>query len=397
MAFKYTTAIHKIRQMKARIKIIPGGSSAGKTYSIIPILIDKAIRNPNLTISIVSESIPHLRKGAMKDFLSIMKETNRYNRNQWNITNSVYTFTNGSTIEFFSVENEQSVRGPRRTDLYINECNKITFEVYNQLAMRTSGDIYLDYNPSHRFWVDDIMDQDNIEKLTLTYKDNEALPKTVVEFLESHIKLAETSDYWKNWCNVYLYGLPGSLEGVIFNNWKTIDTIPDEATLLGYGLDFGFTNDPTACVGLYKYEGKLLLDEVIYGKGLLNSEIAAILKEEPRADIYADSAEPKSIQEIKNYSLPIFPAKKGADSIMAGIALVQEYEMLVTKKSNNLIRELENYSWKTDANGNATNSPIDTYNHIIDGLRYIVTAKMGKKRVDTGTLYSEVNVTPMGY
>lgn len=386
--FKYTTAIDKIRKMKKRIKVIPGGSSAGKTYAIIPILIDLAIRVPNQTISIVSESLPHLRKGAIKDFLSIMKNTNRYSRNQWNITNSTYTFTNGSYIEFFSVENETSVRGPRRNHLYINECNKVDFETYNQLAMRTDGDIYLDYNPSHRFWTDEVMKTDAAEMLVLTYKDNEALPKTVIEYLESHIELAKTSAYWDNWVNVYLYGKTGSLEGVIFNNWEPVDRIPQDAVLIGTGMDFGFSNDPTTAISVYKYNNQLVLDEVIYQKGLMNSEISALLKDNNViGEIYADSAEPKSIAELKRYGHKILPTKKGKDSINYGIQLLQEYKLLVTKKSTNLKEELIKYSWKKDREGNTINTPQDTYNHCIDSIRYLAISKLGKSVGNKSYLY----------
>lgn len=379
--FRYTTAIDKIRRMTKRIKVIPGGSSAGKTYAIIPILIDLAIRTPNQTISIVSESLPHLRKGAIKDFLSIMKATNRYNRNQWNITNSTYIFTNGSYIEFFSVENETSVRGPRRNHLYINECNKVDFETYNQLAMRTDGDIYLDYNPSHRFWTDEVLQSKNSEKLVLTYLDNEALPETVVEYLESHIELAKTSDYWKNWVNVYLYGLVGSLEGVIFNNWSEIDKIPEGAVLIGTGMDYGFTNDPTTAISIYRYEGKIILDEVIYQKGLTNSDIDALLKDNKvEGEIFADSAEPKTIAELKRYGHKIQPTKKGADSIIYGIQILQEYNMLVTKRSINLKDELQKYMWKKDREGNTLNIPIDNWNHCIDAIRYLAIMKLGKNK-----------------
>lgn len=378
--FIYTTAIDKIRRMKARIKVIPGGSSAGKTYGIIPILIDKAITNPEISISIVSESIPHLKRGAMRDFINIMKMTNRYIDINWNRTNSIYTFTNGSYIEFFSVEDDSKLRGARRNILYINECNKVSEESYTQLVMRTDMDVYLDYNPSNRFWIDNVLLTDDAEKLILTYKDNEALSKTVIDFLESKIILAKTSDYWANWCNVYLYGQQGRLDDTIFNNWSEIDRIPEEANLIGYGMDFGFTNDPTTCVGIYKYNGGLIIDEIIHRKGLSNSDISRLLKESNViGEIYADSAEPKSIDELKKYGHRIYPAKKGPDSIIYGIGLLQEQQLFVTKRSINIKQELTNYSWKKDKDGNTLNTPIDNWNHQIDAIRYLATMKLGKK------------------
>lgn len=377
--FIYTTAIDKIRRMKKRIKVIPGGSSAGKTFAILPILVDKAIKQPDTTISIVSESMPHLRRGAMRDFLNIMKWTNRYKKENWNITNSTYKFTNGSYIEFFSVEDESRQRGARRNILYINECNNINYEAYNQLAMRTDGDIYMDYNPSHRFWTEEVLLSDEAEKLVLTYKDNEALSQNVIEFLESKRELAKTSNYWANWCKVYLDGEVGSLEGVIFDNWVEIDKLPDEARLLGIGLDFGYSIDPTAAVGIYKYNNQIIVDEIIYQKGLSNSDIAKLLEEYKGVEIYADSAEPKSIAEIKRYRHKIYPTEKGKDSINFGISILQEQNLVVTKRSINVKDELEKYSWKKDREGNTTNTPIDLHNHSIDALRYVAIKKLINK------------------
>jgi phage terminase large subunit len=377
--FIYTSAIDKIRRMTKRIKVIPGGSSAGKTFAIIPILIDKAITNDGISISIVSESMPHLRRGAMKDFLNIMKWTNRYEKSKWNITNSIYTFSNGSYIEFFSVEDESRQRGARRNMLYINECNNVNYEAYNQLAMRTDMDIYLDYNPSHKFWTDEVLLDDEAEKLVLTYKDNEALSDTVINFLESKREMAKTSKYWENWCKVYLDGELGQLEGVIFDDYEIIDKIPEDARVIGYGLDWGYTNDPTTVIEVLKLDDKIILNEIIYSKGLLNSDISKLLKQyNIVGEIYADSAEPKSIAELKKYGHRIVPANKGKDSIIYGIQLLQEQNILVTKKSINLIDELQKYSWKKDKEGNTLNIPIDNYNHCIDAIRYITSMKLSK-------------------
>jgi phage terminase large subunit len=212
MAFKYTKAISKIRKMKARIKVIPGGSSAGKTIAILAILIDKALKNPNTSISVVAESTPHLRRGAIRDLIGILKDTKRFNRQQWHTTNSTYRFLNGSYIEFFSADQGDKLRGARRDILYCNEANMITREAYLELAMRTNEDIYLDYNPTNQFWVKEVLQDDNSELLTLTYKDNSALPQNVIDFLESKRELAKTSEYWTNWCKVYLDGQEGKLQ-----------------------------------------------------------------------------------------------------------------------------------------------------------------------------------------
>jgi len=380
--FIYTTAIDKIRRMKSRIKIIPGGSSAGKTYGIIPILIDICSRGKT-SVSIVSESMPHLRKGAMRDMLNILKSSKRYIDSNWNRTNSIYTFFNGSYIEFFPADSPDKLRGARRDVLYVNECNNISQEAYTQLVMRTSKDIYLDYNPSNRFWIDEVKDSPDSEVLILTYKDNEALEQSVIDFLESKRELAKTSSYWENWCKVYLDGEEGRLEGVIFQNWREIDRVPDEASLISYGMDFGYSNDPTTLVGVYKVDDKIVLDEVLYRTGLTNNDIVKILKQEGiiKEEIIADSAEPKSIKEIKNYGFRIYATKKGRDSILYGIGLIQEKDLLVTRRSNNLKNELNNYMWKKDRDGNTMNVPIDAYNHLIDAIRYVFMMKLDNRNI----------------
>ena len=291
--FVYTTAIKKLRKLSKRIRVVPGGTSAGKTYGILPILINLATKSKGLEISVVSESVPHLRKGALKDFLKIMKATGRYIDDHYNRTLLTYTFASGSYIEFFSADQEDKVRGPRRNVLYINECNNISFETYHQLAIRTSDHIWLDFNPSHKFWVhEELTNEDDAEWLTLTYKDNEGLPESIVKEIEKAKEKAKTSTYWDNWWKVYGEGKLGSLQGAVYSNWTQIDQIPKDAEYLGTGLDFGFTNDPTAAVDVYKYNGKLIFDEVLYQKGMHNNAIAAALKGEKRY-IVADSAEPK--------------------------------------------------------------------------------------------------------
>lgn len=371
-SFLYTTAIDKIRNMSARKKVIQGGSSAGKTFGIIPILIDRAIKNPLYEITIIGQSVPHLKSGAMKDFLKIMKMTNRYISNNWNISDRVYTFTNGSTISFVNADGDKAI-GPRRNCLYINEANLIDYNTYNQLSIRTSDDIFIDYNPVNKFWVhNEVLTEDDSELLILTYKDNEALSNTIINELLSKRKKAEKSEYWKNWCKVYIDGEIGQLEGVIYN-YNEIDYIPENAELLGIGLDFGYTNDPAAAVAVYKYNNEILLDEIFYLKGLSNRNIANLFKTNGYENdyIYADSAEPKSIDEIKSYGINIYPTKKGSDSILYGISLLQDYDIFVTKRSVNLKNELDTYNWKKDKEGNSMNIPIEYNNHACDAIRYV--------------------------
>jgi len=375
---KRTTAQVKIAQLRKRVRVVQGGSSSSKTFSIIPMLIHYANSNASKEISIVSESIPHLRRGAIRDFVKIMEWVGLMDYSAWNKSTLTYYFQNGSFIEFFSGDQPDKMRGARRDVLFVNEANNINWETYYQLAIRTREFIYIDYNPTAEFWAHtELVNQKDTDFIILTYKDNEALEQSIInEFLKAEEK-AKTSDYWQNWVKVYVYGEIGTLQGVVFDNWKQINELPSDARYLGTGLDFGFTNDPTAAVDIYQHNGSLIVDEIIYKKGLLNSEIAKLLKTKSRY-VVADSAEPKSIAELSQSGFTIFPCVKGRDSVMHGIQLLQEQNILVTATSINLIKELRNYSWKTDKAGAKQNEPIDAFNHAIDALRYIVSDKLGR-------------------
>lgn len=381
MGFVYTTALRKIRALKKRIKAIRGGTSSSKTISILAILIDAAIKNEALEISVVSESIPHLKKGAMKDFLKIMKWTNRFIPENWNISDRKYTFTNGSYIEFFSADQETSVRGPRRHILYLNECNNITFDTYHQLAIRTSREIYLDWNPSHEFWVDtEVIADLDCDFITLTYKDNEALEGSIIKEIEKAKAKGDAGDsYWANWWKVYGLGQIGSLEGVIFGTFKQVHEFPKDCKWVVYGLDFGYSNDVTALTKIGLSQGEIYLEQMIYQTGLTNIEISNLMKQMGigRNEIVADSAEQKSIEDLRRMGWNIRGAVKGADSIKNGIDLMKKYNYNIMATSLDLIKEWRGYSWKKDtATNKFLNVPIDTLNHAIDGIRYAMKYKL---------------------
>ena len=364
-----TTAINKILALKRRIKIIQGGTSAGKTFGILPVLIDKAAKKSGLEISIVAESIPHLRRGALRDFLKIMKWTNRFQEERFNKSHLKYEFANGSFIEFFSADDASKLRGARRDILYINECNNVTFEAYNELSIRTKRCIYLDFNPANEFWVHrELKDEPDADFIILTYKDNEGLDEGIVQQIEKNLLKAKTSAYWRNWWTVYGEGKVGQLQGAVFTNYKTIDKIPEEARLIGIGLDFGYSADPTAIIAVYKYNEQRILDEMTYQTGLLNSDISKILPKD--VPVYADSAEPKSIADIQRYGITIKGVTKGKDSVNYGIDVMQRQDYLVTSQSTNLIKELRSYCWDKDKTGKQLNKPIDKFNHALDAVRY---------------------------
>jgi phage terminase large subunit len=373
MAFVRTTAINKIKALQKRIKGVQGGTSAGKTYGILPIEIDYAIKNPLTSISVVAESMPHLKRGAIKDFKEIMINTNRWHSSRWHGTDSKYTFSNGSYIEFFGADSAEKLRGGRRDRLYMNEANNMPFNAYTELAVRTKGSVTMDWNPTSPFWFhEELKDDKDVDFLIINYLDNESCPQSAIDFILKAKDKANNSKFWKNWYNVYGLGLIGSLEGVIFNNWKQIDTIPPEAKIFSRGMDFGYTNDPTTLVDIYKYNDKLIFDERLYKTKMVNAEIANFFKINNIGSPYtiADSAEPKSIEELKRAGVYIKGAAKGRDSVMHGIQMLQQYKILVTSSSTNLIKELRNYTWDSDKSGANINKPIDAYNHLIDACRY---------------------------
>ena len=370
MPYEITTAIKKIRKMKKRIRILQGGTSACKTVGAVMDLIHRAQSDekPTLT-SIVSESFPHLRRGAMRDFLLIMKEHNYFSDKLWNKTESTYDFETRSKIEFFSVDQPDKMRGARRDRLFMNEANNNPFDAFEQLEVRTKEFIYIDYNPTAEFWVyDKVMElRNDWEQLILTYKDNEALSKEIIDSIEQRKNR-------KGWWQVYGLGQLGEVEGKIFRGWKIIDTIPHEAKLIRYGLNFGYTNHPAALVAIYHYNGGYILDEIIYGRGISNQNIADVLKNEDKAIVVADSAEPKSIDEIKGYMLNIIPAQKGKDSVAYGIGVVQEERISITKRSINVIKEYRNYLWMVDRDGQILNVPEEPFHYSMDAVRYGISS-----------------------
>lgn len=364
MAFSKTKALDTILKMDKRIRIVQGGARAGKTIAILLILIDMAQTRDKKIISVVSETFPHLKRGALRDFLDIMKSQGYYKESQWNRTDSIYTFETGSIIEFFSADQSSKVRGPARNILFINEANNISYETYTQLAIRTSEFIYIDYNPVAEFWVhEDIIPKTEHNFAILTYKDNEALSAEIVKEIESR---KSNSQFWQ----VFGLGLIGESEGKIYRDWNIIEELPHQARLERYGLDFGYSNDPTAIVAIYSYNGGYIVDEIAFQKGLSNKQIADILNANEKALVVADAAEPKSIDELKMYGVMVVPAKKGPGSVSQGIQYVQQQRMSMTKRSTNLIKEYRNYLWLTDREGHIINEPAHEFSHSMDSVRY---------------------------
>jgi phage terminase large subunit len=376
MLYSATTATKKIVQMSQKIRAIQGGTSASKTVSIVLYLIHLAQsdKTPTLT-SIVAESLPHLKRGAIRDFLMIMEGHNYLKDSCWNKSDFTYEFETGSKIEFFSADQPDKLRGARRDRLFINEANNISFNAFEQLEVRTKEFVFLDWNPTSEFWFyTDIKDKrTDVEHITLTYKENEALSQEIIASIEQRKGR-------KGWWQVYGLGQLGEVEGKIYKEWQIIDTIPHEARLERYGIDFGYTNDPTSIVAVYYYNGGYILDEITFTQGLSNKNIADILLNQDKALAIADSAEPKSIDEIFGYGINITGAAKGQDSVKHGIQVVQDQKMSVTSKSVNIIKEYRNYLWQTDKDGKIINEPEHIFSHTMDAIRYAMVSLAPIKR-----------------
>jgi phage terminase large subunit len=355
------------------------------------VLIDLAQRDETPTItSIVSESFPHLKRGAILDFLSIMNQQGYFNDKRWNKTDYTYTFETGSKIEFFSVDQPGKVRGPRRERLFINEANNIPYETFDQLEVRTKEFIIMDWNPVSEFWYyDKVANRTDCEHLILTYRDNEALDQRIIESIE------QRKDR-KGWWLVYGEGQLGEVEGKIYKDWQIIDEVPFNARLERRGLDFGYTNDPTAIVDIYYYDGGYIIDELCYQKGLGNKQIADIIKNAINSQVLviADSAEPKSIDDIKGYGINILPTEKGKDSVYNGISLVQEQRISITKRSVSVIKEYRNYLFIVDKDGKVTNGPEHEFSHSMDAIRYALTSLIKKPDVKP---YKPIAPAPLYY
>ena len=365
--FQITQSTNKLLQLKKRIRCVCGGTSASKTISILMILIDYSQTNFNKTIDVVSQSYPHLEGGAIKDFKAIMIDRKYWNSNRWNETKHFYTFETGTILKFMSVENVDKAHGPRRDVLFINEAPPIPFDIYEALEVRTNEIIWMDWNPTNEFWYyTELKDRINHDFITLTYLDClDVLPLNIIQSIENRKNR-------RQWWLVYGLGQLGEVEGRIYKGWKQIEEIPHEAKMVRRGLDFGYTNDPSALVAIYKYNGAFILDEELYQRGMHNKPIADIILnlEEAQTLVVADSAEPKSIDEIRSYGVNILGCKKGKNLKKQGIDYVQEQKIFVTKRSFNIWKEYNNYLWERDKAGKQINEPQEGFNHAMDAIRY---------------------------
>lgn len=370
-SIKDTSATKKVFELRKRIRAVTGGTSASKTISILIWIIDycQTTQNKNKLVTVTSESIPHLKNGAILDFENIMKDRGYWNDDNWNKSDHIYTFETGNKLQFSSFDTYGKAHGARRDVLFVNEGNNMPYNIVDQLITRTREVIWLDWNPTTEFWfyTEMLGKRDDIDFITLTYKDNEALDEATIKEIESHKNN-------KTWWTVYGLGQLGVLEGRIYKDWTNIDTVPLEARLVRRGLDFGYSIDPTVIVAIYQWNQDFIIDEEVYQKGLSNRTIADILLNKERCLVVADSAEPKSIDEISGYGVTIIGAKKGAGSVSQGIQYVQSQHIYITSRSLKTLKAYRNYTFiKDDRTGLYINEPDDTiheWSNPMDAIRY---------------------------
>ena len=370
----------------SRIVLLQGGTRSGKSYASIQFLIVKALEEPNQTISIVRKSFPSLRISALRDFKQIMRDLDIWDEDNWRASENAYTFHNGSMIEFLSTQDSERRKGTKRDWLFIDEVTELDYSDYFQLTIRTTKKIILAFNPniSANHWLfEQVQTHPECETYVSTYLDNPWLEDELVKEIEL---LRETSpSYWR----IYGLGEIGIVDGLIFDNINVISEIPEEAELLGYGMDFGFTQDPSTLIALFKVDGGILYDEIFYLKGLLTNEIGALIKEaygiHGKAQVIADSAEPRIIEEIFRMGINIKPCVKGPDSIMQGIDVMKQHKLFVTKKSANMINEFYGYTWAKDKEEKLTNKPDPrAMDHCLDAARYVSSWMLSSKKRNHG-------------
>lgn len=366
---------------------LQGSARSSKTYNVLIWLIAYCLNHPNTRLSIVRATLPAIRGSVLVDFKEILRRMGIYSERSLNKSELIYTFSNGSWAEFFSTDSEQKLRGRKRDILFVNEANELGFIEWQQLKMRTTRLSIIDYNPSFsdEHWICEAVNQDprTFHSVT-TYRDNPFLEQTVIDEIESLRE--KNQSLWQ----VYGLGQQAVIEGLVFKHFGTVEAIPPHVRRRFIGMDFGFTNDPTAICEVALDGDTLYIDEIAYRTQMLSSDIITTLREAaPQMRIISESADPRLIQEIYRAGIDIHPVKKFPGSIEAGLAKMQEYRIILTKRSINVAKELRNYTYRQDKEGRWLNTPIDCYNHAIDAVRYVVMEQFmagQRRKIDLGRL-----------
>lgn len=358
---------------------LQGSSRSSKTYNTLIWLIIRCLARAGTRLSIVRKTRPAIVGSVFIDFKEILLNMGLWSEKQLNKTEFVYRFTNGSWVDFFATDDEQKLRGRKRDLLFVNEANELSYLEWQQLKMRTTQISILDYNPSfsEEHWINMVNEDERTYHFISTYKDNPFLEQTIIDEIES--LQYKNQSLWQ----VYGLGLRSMVEGRIFKDIYYTEQIPETAKRRWYGVDFGFTNDPTAIVEVATDGDKLYIDEIAYRTGMLSGDIIRTFKEQPeRLKIVAESADPRLIEEIYRAGLNIHPVKKFSGSVDAGIQKMLQYKLYITKRSHNVDKEVHNYTYRQDKEGKWLNEPIDAYNHAMDAVRYVVMNELlgGEKK-----------------
>lgn len=362
-----------------------GSSRSAKTVTILVFLIEYILRHNNTRLSIVRKTLPALKGSVLIDFRDILSKMGVWDAKQFNKTELVYRFANGSWVEFFSTDDEQKIRGRKRDILFANEANELNYLEWQQLIMRTTTFAVMDYNPSFSedHWIEQVNKDEDTHHFISTYKDNPFLEQKIIDDIE------KLKDKNKSLWTVYGLGMRAVIEGRIFDSYEIVDVIPEHIRKRWVGMDFGYSNDPTAIVNTAIDGEYLYMDEVCYRTKMLTNEIIRVLKEEcADKKIISESADPRLVDEIHNAGLNIHAVEKYQGSVNAGIAKMQEYKLRITKRSTNIKKELDNYVYDQDRDGKYLNKPVDEFNHALDGVRYVILEQVigRKKQVNLSAL-----------
>ena len=370
-----TVTFEHLLEAKNRITHHIGGTRSGKTYAVLQFLIVKALEGRE-TITVVRKTIPSLKRTVIKDFIDILKGLNIYNADNWNTTDRIYNFSD-STIQFINTDDGDKLRGIKSTILFVDEASEVDEESYFQLSIRTSGKIILAYNPtiSPYHWLRQMQD---CERYVTNYKDNPYIPAEMVKAIED-LEFTNPKKYL-----IYGKGEYAPNERAIYK----FDIVDDfDAEFVAFGLDWGYSQDPTAVVAVYKNGNDLYLEEVIYDKGLVMNDIADALNKkqiDKSYEIWCDSSEPRSVEELYRLGFNTKAVKKGPDSIKFGISVLQNYNLHILKTSQNLINEIYAYQYSTDKHGYTTDNPEGGLDHLLDAMRYVAMMKLSVKAQNKG-------------
>jgi phage terminase large subunit len=371
--FKCSTLYEANLNATEDLIINQGGTSSGKTYSLMQMLFTLAISEKNRSILVVGQSVPNLKVGAITDAQNIVDSSPELQTTikSYNKTDRLYEFHSGSTMQFKSFNDYQDAKSGKRDYTFFNEINGIPKPIFDEIHLRTRLRTWVDYNPNEEFYIHSYIDKPNVKFIRSWHEHNPFLSQKIRDKIEA------LKDIDEELYKVYGRGMTGKIEGLVFRNWEQVKAIPEGADYIGSSLDFGFTNDPTASADIYRSDGELWIIEQLYQTGLTNPDIYNALEKDNK--YVGDSAEPKSIEELKRLGMRIEGAVKGKDSIKAGIDILKRYKLNLI--GTNLVKEFKAYKWKVDRKTNQPiNEPVDFLNHLIDGIRYVALNKLNNKK-----------------